>query len=1177
MARIIVDDFSNATENANVSDQIFVGNDINPIPSGTWFPLFNNGAYYIDADINAYEDVPGLAVERQVDSLRVVLHGSLGNKDIEHIDGVVEFYNASVDEVRSDPVKYNGLENWKDNKKLLLPRNDEVDNMGDSVDYWLTTNTLDDGFFADWGITEDCIDECTYSIDGYKINALTEEPIAGWMIELKNASGTASTTLTDSEGYYSFENLCADEYTVHEASSLVWEQIAPVDPNFYTRIFSSVKAPTAVVNQKSKSNGGGHLYGDFVNQPLICGYKYNAKTEAGIDEWMIYLEEMRECTDGEQWADEVISYDTNGTVITDNRRTDPEKTLNEAQDDDTYNFYSLGLGGELVLAFDNMIINGEGDDLKVYETTFNNKTCSEYPEKINVYASQNGEDGTWVFLGGPDCQEGDSFFDLGSLEWAQYVKIVDVSENSGDGYDVDAVEALHCASWEIVDETQTKDGGHYCFDAPIGEYRIHEEERTEEGWTAVVGPYSEVFEFDGTEPYTFDFINTPPSPSLEVCKYNENEDFINGWMMEVYSSENLVTNGDFEYPVVLDNNGRWELFNSDETDWNILWMDDSLDDIPVIEFQTSSLWTPSTGNQYAELDSHNSSKKSSTIIDQDIITIPGNKYRLSFAFSPRPGVEDNKLKVEFGSVDMTYDKSGLGESDTNWEVYEYTIIADSNSTNLKFSDYSNPDALGTFLDSVSVYEMVVEGETEDEGCIVFDDIDFGDYMVFEENRDNWTREYPEEEHHDVSLTKNNLFESVYFINSYYNPEPKYGLLRVCQFEDSDGVMPTDGTPATSTEWVFTVNSQTATTSLGNHCVNFELPLGDHTISRNLNPGWFDLDPSDAQKTVTVYPGTNEIDFYSTQYSFISGYLYEEDESVNTPIEGAVVALFKIGEPDQQIGTTSTSATGWYGFSHLLPGSYYVETENPEGTSRTETPPNPITVAGGGASCGNNFIFSIAGENEEEGCGDGIIQKYLGENCDDGNTVSGDKCSSSCRKEGGRTPVIFSGKKSGPFILGVDAEVSLAINITVDKNPVLRGDILNYTILVTNNGLLEAITASVMNDLPDGLTFNDNGDKSRIFDLGNIASGEVKTITYEALVADDVLAGDLVNTAQAAAVNYPDSPVEDSVTVLVEVPEVKGVEYTIPDTGFSIMEFMVIVFSALTLFFMAGALRKRYIA
>jgi uncharacterized repeat protein (TIGR01451 family) len=110
------------------------------------------------------------------------------------------------------------------------------------------------------------------------------------------------------------------------------------------------------------------------------------------------------------------------------------------------NFVSLGFGGEIVLKFGYPIKNGAGDDIFVVETTFNSATsnnCSRYPERIRAYASQ--DNCNWVYLG-EGCQ--DTYFDLQGLNWAQYVKIVDISNNNSfnglvDAYDLDGIICLH--------------------------------------------------------------------------------------------------------------------------------------------------------------------------------------------------------------------------------------------------------------------------------------------------------------------------------------------------------------------------------------------------------------------------------------------------------------------------------------------------------------------------------------------------------------------------------------------------------------------------------------------------------------------------------------------------------------------------------------------------------------
>jgi hypothetical protein len=111
-----------------------------------------------------------------------------------------------------------------------------------------------------------------------------------------------------------------------------------------------------------------------------------------------------------------------------------------------YNFVALGFGGQITLKFANPIHNGDGDDLYVVETTFgsNAGNCARYPEKIRAFASQ--DNCNWVYLG-EGCQN--SYFDLQGLAWAQYVKLIDItniSANFGgmaDGYDLDGIVCLN--------------------------------------------------------------------------------------------------------------------------------------------------------------------------------------------------------------------------------------------------------------------------------------------------------------------------------------------------------------------------------------------------------------------------------------------------------------------------------------------------------------------------------------------------------------------------------------------------------------------------------------------------------------------------------------------------------------------------------------------------------------
>ncbi len=105
------------------------------------------------------------------------------------------------------------------------------------------------------------------------------------------------------------------------------------------------------------------------------------------------------------------------------------------------NFYSLGMGGEVIVQMSGAICNQPGNDLTVVETTWG-FTCDNYPESARVWASQDLCN--WVELtteDNPICHNGE--LDLGCLPWALYLKIRDVSPENytvdGDGYDVDGV------------------------------------------------------------------------------------------------------------------------------------------------------------------------------------------------------------------------------------------------------------------------------------------------------------------------------------------------------------------------------------------------------------------------------------------------------------------------------------------------------------------------------------------------------------------------------------------------------------------------------------------------------------------------------------------------------------------------------------------------------------------
>lgn len=189
---------------------------------------------------------------------------------------------------------------------------------------------------------------------------------------------------------------------------------------------------------------------DMEIQPFVAAHAVVQKTIV-LEESPYYPSTVKEYSQGLK---------KDGTFVKE-ARSDPEQGLVFEEGRDESNFFSLGFGGYIVVEFDCPVRNGDGNDLKVIEDTW-----GSYPlEKAEVSAGQDGEE--WIYLGVADNTNADgihtiSEFDLGELESARYVKIVDTSKpndhnSEADGYDLNAVQALQdCV--EVQEETAWAEG-----------------------------------------------------------------------------------------------------------------------------------------------------------------------------------------------------------------------------------------------------------------------------------------------------------------------------------------------------------------------------------------------------------------------------------------------------------------------------------------------------------------------------------------------------------------------------------------------------------------------------------------------------------------------------------------------------------------------------------------------
>jgi hypothetical protein len=137
----------------------------------------------------------------------------------------------------------------------------------------------------------------------------------------------------------------------------------------------------------------------------------------------------------------------NNNKIIPSIRSDFNKALGTPQQNDTYNFYSIGFDGNACYRFGYSVFDQAGADIRVIETSFGNPSCNSYPEKVEVSVSYDGQN--WNNLG-ILCLDGT--IDLGAANSGiGYIKFKEVSERlrfngSADGFDLDGAISLNSSA-----------------------------------------------------------------------------------------------------------------------------------------------------------------------------------------------------------------------------------------------------------------------------------------------------------------------------------------------------------------------------------------------------------------------------------------------------------------------------------------------------------------------------------------------------------------------------------------------------------------------------------------------------------------------------------------------------------------------------------------------------------
>ncbi len=160
-------------------------------------------------------------------------------------------------------------------------------------------------------------------------------------------------------------------------------------------------------------------------------------------------------------------------------------------------------------------------------------------------------------------------------------------------------------------------------------------------------------------------------------------------LLSVSAHANLITNGSFESNVQA--NHTWN---------NYLNLTGWTGGKYGIELRNNVAGAAYDGTNFVELDTYANSS-----MWQDIATIVGQSYTLSFAYSPREGVaaSSNGISVLWnGALIANNTGSGIGKSGNVWSIYSYTVKATGTITRLQFASEGTSDSYGGSLDDVTL-------------------------------------------------------------------------------------------------------------------------------------------------------------------------------------------------------------------------------------------------------------------------------------------------------------------------------------------------------------------------------------------------------------------------------------------------------------------------------------------
>ena len=163
----------------------------------------------------------------------------------------------------------------------------------------------------------------------------------------------------------------------------------------------------------------------------------------------------------------------------------------------------------------------------------------------------------------------------------------------------------------------------------------------------------------------------------------------------------------------------------------------------------------------------------------------------------------------------------------------------------------------------------------------------------------------------------------------------------------------------------------------------------------------------------------------------------------------------------------------------------------------------------------------------------------------------------------------------PIVKAEVGEPQLVIEKRVNTTFANAGDQgIIYEVIIANNGTLSAYGAVMTDDLPENFVFSGTGSGYQVWQLGDLAPGEIERFSFSVDILENADAGIYTNIAQLQATNH--DPVQAKADIEVRSVVVKGIgmdEPRLAETGFKGSELISLILIITSLFGMGWFIRR----